>query len=84
MGLLVQVLDAREGNGAATGNGQVVAAVELGGLVQLVAIAGQGQIAAGGNGAADVGGQKFVAQMLDALIAQATTRASSEGRAILQ
>ncbi|WP_192812348.1 helix-turn-helix transcriptional regulator, partial [Pseudomonas psychrophila] len=28
--------------------------------------------------------QKFVAQMLDALIAQATTKASSEGREVLQ
>lgn len=28
--------------------------------------------------------QKFVAQMLDALLAQATTKASSEGREVLQ
>lgn len=53
--LLVQVFHAFEGNGAAAVKGQVLAAVELGGLVGLVATADQQQVGAGLDLAADVG-----------------------------
>ena len=52
--LLVQVLDGFEGDAAATVQGQVVAALQLGALVQLVASADQRQVASGVDLAADV------------------------------
>lgn len=56
MALVVIVLHAFEGDGPAAFQNQVVAAIELGDLVTLVAVADQCQVAGGFDFGADVGG----------------------------
>ncbi len=56
MALVVQVFHAFEGDRAAALQGQVLAAVQLGDLVQLVAVAAQCEVASSADFSTDVGG----------------------------
>ncbi|RMO78885.1 hypothetical protein ALQ33_200034 [Pseudomonas syringae pv. philadelphi] len=56
MALVVQVFHAFEGHRAAALQGEVLAAVELGDLIQLVAVARQREVACGADFGADVAG----------------------------
>ena len=56
MALVVQVFHTFKGDGSAALQGQVLAAVQRGDLVKLIAVADQGQVASGTDLRADVGG----------------------------